>query len=161
MVDGIDVGLLRTGDELEVDADRGIVEVAGVEEKHVVTSILKDRSRILILQRSDKVGSYRRHWAGVSGFIEDGESDEEAVRREMEEEIGRNKVRLLKHGMTQCFRDGECIWCVHPFLFHTDKPEIRTDWEHKRFEWIEPKELRRYPTVPGLQQVVSSLLSKR
>ncbi len=161
MVDGIDVRLLRTGDELEVDADRGIVDMTGVRERHVVTSILKDRSKILILQRSDKVGSYRRHWAGVSGFIEDGESDDEAVRREMEEEIGSNKVRLIRHGRIQCFRDGENVWCVHPFLFQTTRPKIRTDWEHRRFEWINPGDLQRYATVPGLQQVVSSLLSGR
>ncbi len=161
MVDGIDVGLLRTGDSLKIDADLGTVEVGGVSERHVVTSILKDRTKILLLQRSDKVGSYRRHWAGVSGFIEVGENDDQAVRREMREEIGQNKVRLLRHGTTQCFRDGETVWCVHPFLFTVKRPQIRTDWEHKGFVWIEPEELRRYPTVPGLPQVVSTLLSQR
>lgn len=158
MVDGIDVNLLRTGDRLVVDADGGRVDMPAVSERHVVTSILKDRSKILLLQRSDHVGSYRGMWAGVSGFIEPGESDDEAVRREMEEEIGSNKLRMLKHGETQMFRDGKVVWCVHPFLFAVKDPTIHTDWEHQKFEWVTPNDVTRYETVPGLRLVISALL---
>lgn len=161
MVDGIDVNLLRTGDRLVVDADDASVEIVDVPEKHVVTSILKDRSKILLLQRSDRVGSFKGQWAGVSGFVEHGETDEEAVLREMEEEIGSNKLRLLKHAEPQRFRDGEVVWCVHPFLFEVRDPDIRTDWEHKKFEWVAPEDVAKYQTVPGLQQVVSALLGRR
>jgi predicted aconitase with swiveling domain/ADP-ribose pyrophosphatase YjhB (NUDIX family) len=161
MVDGIDVNLLRTGDRLLVDADDARVEIIDVTEKHVVTSILKDRSKILLLQRSDRVGSYRGQWAGVSGFVERDETDEDAVRREMEEEIGSNKLKLLKHAEAQRFRDGAVVWCVHPFLFEVREPRIRTDWEHKKFEWVAPEDVVNYQTVPGLQQVISSLLCRR
>jgi predicted aconitase with swiveling domain/ADP-ribose pyrophosphatase YjhB (NUDIX family) len=161
MVDGVDVDLLRTGDRLVVDADDASVEIIDVHEKHVVTSILKDRSKILLLQRSDRVGSYKGQWAGVSGFVEQGETDDEAVRREMEEEIGSNKLRLLKHAKPLRFRDGEVVWCVHPFLFGVRDPDIRTDWEHKRFEWVAPEDVAKFQTVPGLQQVVSALLCRR
>jgi len=160
MVDGIDVDLLRTGDRLAVDADGGRVEVIGVTEKHVVTSILKDGAKILLLQRSDRVGSFRGRWAGVSGFIEHGETDVEAVRREMEEEIGFNKVRLIRHTEPQMFRDGDVVWCVHPFLFEVKNPDIKTDWEHEKFEWIAPDDIVKYQTVRGLGQVVSALLCK-
>jgi hypothetical protein len=79
----------------------------------------------------------------------------------MEEEIGSNKLRLLKHAEPQRFRDGEVVWCVHPFLFEVRDPDIRTDWEHKKFEWVAPEDVAKYQTVPGLQQVVSALLSRR
>ena len=161
MVDGIDVNLLRTGDRLVVDADDASVEIIDVSEKHVVTSILKDRSKILLLQRSDRVGSFKGLWAGVSGFIEDGETDDEAVRREMEEEIGFNKLKLLKHAEPKRFRDGDVVWCVHPYLFGVKDPDIRTDWEHKKFEWVAPEDVAEYQTVPGLQQVVSALLCRK
>jgi predicted aconitase with swiveling domain len=161
MVDGIEVNLLRTKDLLVVDADDARVEIVDVQEKHVVTSIIKSRSKILLLQRSDRVGSFRGMWAGVSGFIEQGETDTEAVRREMEEEVGSNKLRLLKHAEPQRFRDGTVIWCVHPFLFGVRDPDIRTDWEHKRFEWVAPEDVARYQTVPGLERVISTLLCMR
>lgn len=159
MVDGIDISLLRTGDELAVDADNGEIEIVDVTDKHVVTSILRDRGKILLLRRSDRVGSFRGLWAGVSGFIERGETDEEAAHREMEEEIGHSNLRLVRHIETQMFRDGDVVWCVHPFLFEARDPEIKIDWEHRAFEWVAPKDLARYQVVPGLRQVVNKLLS--
>jgi len=158
MIDGIDVSLLRTGDRLLVDADNGTVEIENLTERHVVTCLVRNRGRILLLQRSDRVGSYNGKWAGVSGFIEEDESDESAARREMHEEIGRQKAKLAKHVDTQCFRDGEVMWCVHPFLFDVKDRRIRTDWEHQSSEWIRPDEITRFETVPGLPQILLRLL---
>lgn len=160
MVDGVDVTLLRTGDDMNVDADSGMLEVVNVSEKHVVTSIVRHGNHILLLQRSKKVGSYRGQWAGVSGFIEPGEGDEEAARRELEEEIGITKAVLRRHLEPVRFRDSDVIWCVHPFLFDIDGKEIDLDWEHERLEWVSPEDVAGYPTVPGLQKVVCMLLGR-
>ena len=73
MVDGIDISVLKSGDRAVVNGDDGTVDLSGVEERHVVTGILRQRGRILLLKRSDEVGSYRGLWAGVSGFVETGE----------------------------------------------------------------------------------------
>jgi predicted aconitase with swiveling domain/8-oxo-dGTP pyrophosphatase MutT (NUDIX family) len=158
MVDGVDIELLRTGDEVTVDADEGTVEISNVEEKHVVTSIVRSKGRILLLCRSDKVGSYKGLWAGVSGFIEDREGAEDAARRELMEEIAMDRPSFTRSIEPQMFRDGETIWCVHPFLVDAKDPVIKTDWEHRSFEWVSPKDLSAYATVPGLQQVISKLL---
>lgn len=158
MVDGIDVSLLRTGDDLVMDADKGTLELLNVAEKEVVTSIVRHREKILLLQRSGRVGSYRGQWAGVSGFIEPGEDDESAARRELEEEIGVSRLRLVKRLDPIRFRDSEVVWSVHAFLFDIDAPDIKIDWEHQRTEWILPRDVAGYPTVPGLQQVVFKLL---
>ncbi len=160
MVDGIDIGLLRTGDEVRVDADIGVVEVKNVAERHVVTSIVRNKGKILLLKRSPKVGSYRGQWAGVSGYIESGEDDVTAAKRELAEEIGDRGSRLVKRIDPQRFRDSDVVWCVHPFLVDVVKPEISIDWEHDSFEWVSPKDVSRYPTVPGLQLIVHKLLSK-
>lgn len=161
MVDGVDVDLLRSGDDVKVDADAGKVEVLNVAEKHVVTSILRNRDgRILLLQRSDKVGSYRGQWAGVSGYIEEGERDEDAALREMHEEIGHNSVRLRKRLDPERFRDAETVWCVHAFLFDVKDSAVRIDWEHRSFEWVAPEDVSRYSTVPGLQKIVAKLLAR-
>ncbi len=158
MVDGVDVGLLRTGDEIVADADMGSVELRGVAEKHVVTSIVRNRGRILLLQRSDHVGSYRGQWAGVSGFIEHGEDSEAAARRELGEEIACGKATLVKHLEPERFRDKEVVWCVHGFLFDVKDRKIRTDWEHQSHAWVAPEEVERFPTVPGLRRIVQKLL---
>jgi predicted aconitase with swiveling domain/8-oxo-dGTP pyrophosphatase MutT (NUDIX family) len=158
MVDGIDVSIITTGDKVMVDAGKGTVELPGVTEKHVVTCIVRNRGRILILRRSDKVGSYRGKWAGVSGFIEAGEGDEEAARREMAEEIGAKRARLSKKMPAKSFRHDDIVWTVHPFLFDVSARAVATDWEHDTYAWVLPDELEDYQTVPGLRTVVMDLL---
>ncbi len=158
MVDGVDVTLLRTGDDLVVDAEKGLVEMSNVIEKHVVTCIVRNNGMVLLLQRSDKVWSYRGQWAGVSGYVEPGEEEEVAARRELEEEIGRSEASLAKRIEPQRFRDGDVVWCVHAFLFDVKDRSVKIDWEHQSLEWIAPEDVARYPTVPGLRQIVCKLL---
>ena len=158
MVDGVDISLLRTGDSIVVEADDSCVNLPDVIEKHVVTNIVRRDRKILLLRRSPRVGSYRGLWAGVSGFIEPGESDDAAARREMEEEIGTGKVKLVRKTGAVRFRDSDTVWCVHPYLFDMPAGKITIDWEHESFEWVSPKDVSRYPTVPGLQQVVYKLI---
>jgi predicted aconitase with swiveling domain/8-oxo-dGTP pyrophosphatase MutT (NUDIX family) len=158
MVDGVDVSILRTGDDMTVDAENGFVELPRVSEKHVVTCIVRNRGRILLLKRSDKVGSYRGQWAGVSGYVEHGEEEEAAARRELEEELGRGRAHLAKRIEPQRFRDGDVVWCVHAFLFDLKDRSVRMDWEHQTLEWIVPEDVAKYQTVPGLREIVCKLL---
>src|SRR5947208_15494209 len=71
---------------------------------HVVTSFLKRSDtggpRILIVQRSQRVGSYHGQWAGISGFVEPGITPEEQAYTEIREETGlqRDQVGLLRRG---------------------------------------------------------------
>jgi len=161
MVDGVDISLLRSGDYTRVDADQGVVELVNVAEKDVVTCILRNGGKILLLKRSGKVGSYRGQWAGVSGYMESGEDDVTSALRELSEETGRTSIRPTKRLEPECFRDSDVVWRVHPFLFDVPSREITIDWEHEAFEWVSPEDLSRYPTVPGLQTVVGKLLERR
>src|SRR5207248_9060697 len=72
---------------------------------HVVTSFLMrsdtGEPRILIVQRSQRVGSYHGQWAGISGFVEPGVTPDEQAFTEMSEETGlqRDHVRMLRRGV--------------------------------------------------------------
>lgn len=158
MIDGIDTSLIVTGDRVVVNAADGTVELRDVTERHVVTSVLRNRGRVLILRRSDKVGSFRGSWAGVSGFVEKDEGDEEAARREVDEETGVKNARLSGRIPARSFRHNDCVWTVHPFLFDVSSRAVRIDWEHDSYAWVVPDELKAYPTVPGLDAVIKGLL---
>ena len=54
----------------------------------IVTSFIKNRIRLLILKRSDKVKSMKGLWAGVSGIIEKNEEPLNRAKIEIFEEIG-------------------------------------------------------------------------
>jgi predicted aconitase with swiveling domain len=158
MVDKIDISLLRSSDRLTVDGDTGTVEVHGLEERHVVTSVLRNNGQILVMKRSDDVGSFRGNWACVSGFIESDESDLDAAIREVREETGLRGLKLANRMPLERFRDRKVVWAVHPFLFDAPKRDIRLDWEHDEFRWIDPEQLSSYECVPGLEAVVDRLL---
>lgn len=158
MVDSLDVSLIRTRDDACVDADNGYVELRNVEERRVITNIVRRKGRILLLQRSNSVGSYRGQWAGVSGYIEPGEPPEKAARRELEEEVQLGKARLARSIDAERFRDGDVVWTVHAFLFDVRDLKIKVDWEHQAYEWVSPEDVSKYPTVPGLQKIVGRLL---
>ena len=47
-----------------------------------------DQPRLLIVQRSQRVGSYNARWAGISGFLESGVTPDEQAYTEIREETG-------------------------------------------------------------------------
>jgi ADP-ribose pyrophosphatase YjhB (NUDIX family) len=136
-----------------------------VRPTHVVTCILQRTDlgapRILLVQRSQKVGSYNARWAGVSGFVEPGVTPEEQAYTEIREEtsLQRDQVRLLRRGAVVEHIDAELgrHWYIHPFLFDVLTPDaIQTDWEAVNMRWIDPATLSSYETVPKLLEVYNS-----
>ena len=64
----------------------------------IVTSFIKNKNKLLILKRSDKVRSMKGLWSGVSGIIEKGETPINRAKIEIFEEIGiiEDKITLVK-----------------------------------------------------------------
>lgn len=134
---------------------------------HVVTCFLQrndgSEPRILIVQRSQRVGSYHAHWAGISGFVEPGVTPDEQAYTEIREEtsLQRDQVRMVKRGQVVEHID-EALgrhFYIHPFLFFVLAPErIQTDWEAVDMRWIDPSTLRDYETVPKLPEVYDSAI---
>ena len=121
----------------------------------------QNEPRLLIVQRSQRVGSYQGRWAAVSGFIEQSVTPEEQAYTEIREEthLQRDQVRLLRRGAVVEYSDVAIgrRWLIHPFLFEVLTPDaIRTDWEAQQMRWIHPSELRNYETVPLLAEAYAS-----
>lgn len=159
VVAGVEPDLVLEGETVEVNGSKGSLLIAGVQEVRVVTSLLeRDDGKILLLLRSDRVGSFRGRWAGVSGYLEDPTALDGAY-REIREEVGlrREELRLVAAGEPVLSRDRAQVYVVHPFRFRVRSPEVRLDWEHVRAEWVDPSEIRRRSTVPKLDRVWESL----
>src|SRR5258707_3943038 len=69
-----------------------------LRKTHVVTSFLlrtdTAQPRILIVRRSQRVGSYNERWAGISGFVETGVTPDEQAFTEIREETGLQREQL-------------------------------------------------------------------
>lgn len=131
---------------------------SNLQGKQVVTCFLESDGEILLLRRSEQVGSYQGRWAGVSGYIERA-ADEQAL-VEIEEETGLHgaDLKLVKRGRPLVVEDEELAirWVVHPYLFGIkERGKIKFDWEHKEIRWIEPKDIANYQTVPRLKETLA------
>ncbi len=133
-----------------------------LQEKRVVTCFLESDGEILILRRSEQVGSYQGRWAGVSGYIEAETTADEQVLVEIEEETSLcgEDLKLVKRGKPLPIEDEKLSakWVVHPYLFHIkDRGKIKIDWEHKETRWIDPKDIGNYQTVPMLKETLAQV----
>jgi ADP-ribose pyrophosphatase YjhB (NUDIX family) len=135
---------------------------------HVVTCFLERADEqpphILIVRRSQRVGSYHGRWAGISGFVEPNVTPDEQAYVEIAEETSLlpEQVRILKRGKVVEHRDEELRrhFYIHPFLFRVFAPEhIKIDWEASEMRWIQPSELLQYETVPKLPEAFASAIS--
>ena len=133
-----------------------------MQEAKVVTCFLLRRAaagdEVLLLRRSQQVGTYRGRWAGVSGYLEEATPLAQAY-REVEEEAGltQEEVSLLRAGEPLVVLDAEADrrWIVHPFLFEVRADaEVRVDWEHTEARWVRPEEVFGFEAVPQLAEVL-------
>jgi predicted aconitase with swiveling domain/ADP-ribose pyrophosphatase YjhB (NUDIX family) len=159
MVDRIDLDLLREGDAVVVDGSAGTLELPSVEERNVVTSVLRCGDKVLFLKRSQKVSTNKGRWAAVSGYIEKDEDPLQAARREVAEETGVQGAALQKEGGLHAVRGDGIVWNVHAFLFSVPDERVELDWEHTEYIWLYMSEVDSLPdVVPGLARILRRLI---
>lgn len=123
-----------------------------MQKAHVVAAFLRDCGEVLLLRRSDEVGSHPGRWSGVTGHAE-GDPDS-VVRKEIRSETGLESedVTLVRAGDSFAVenREGGRDRVVHPYLFDAATREVTTNWEATEYEWVPPTAIRRRETVPDL-----------
>ncbi len=120
----------------------------------MVTCFVERDRRVLVLKRSEKVGTYRGCWSGVSGYLETPDPIEQAW-IELREELGAtaDDLTLERIGSPLVILDETSgrRWRVHPFRFLARPSfEPRLDWENLEARWVSPKALSSMTTVPEL-----------
>ena len=97
---------------------------------NVVTCLLENKDKILILKRSSKVRTYKGLWGGVAGYIEEGETPLETAIKEIKEEVNLEKtdvelIRRIAPIKFMDFHEGKKYdWTIFPFLFYVNKRGI-------------------------------------
>lgn len=154
-VDGVDLDLFRDGESVVVLGDEGAIDFPQVKGAKVVTAMLEDeQGRVLMLKRSETVGTFQGLWGGVSGYLEAPSALEQAY-REIEEETGlpRESLTMAREARPVYARHESTIFQVHPIYLRASRTEVRLNSENTDFAWVSPSEIEGRPTVPKLREV--------
>jgi 8-oxo-dGTP diphosphatase len=128
--------------------------------KRVVTCFLERKGLILLLKRSQKVGSFRGRWAGISGFVESNPDAQSLTEIQEETGLSPGDIQLVRQGQPLEFVDNEnnIRWVVYQYFYRVKTTaKIQTDWEHCDNRWIKPAEMDSYDTVPGLKETLEQV----
>ena len=119
----------------------------------VVTGVVRSKGKFLILKKSPKDYNYPNMWSFCSGYVKEFEAAEESVLREIKEEIGMNAKIVRKGNLFQKNdkKKGR-NWVIMPFLCEVKSRNVKLDHENVDFKWINYKNIKKYPTVPGLEK---------
>ena len=123
---------------------------------HVVAAIIRDRDRIFATQRG--TGEWKDYWEFPGGKIEPGETAEEALRREILEELDteiiiREKVTTIEYDYPKFHLSMECFFA-----------EVRegglTLKEHEAARWLRKEELDSVGWLPADRTIIEMLKEK-
>ncbi len=150
MVDGVDISLVKDGDKLVVDGNKGYVELKNVTEVNIISAMIVVNGKFLILHRPSSSRSYPDKWSLVSGHVEYGESFEETSRREILEETQIS----VSYPNAECppfrVREGNTIYNVHTFLYLLPSAEVKLNHENTEFKWVSLDEVDISKMVDGI-----------
>ncbi len=119
----------------------------------VVTGIVRHKGKVLILKKSPNDYSYPNRWSFCSGYVKEFEAAEDTVLREIKEETGLS-AKIVKKGILFQKNDikNKRCWVIKPFLCEVESQNVKLDRENAEFRWIIYKDIKKYPTVPGLEK---------
>ena len=127
--------------------------------KRVVSTLLHNEDRFLILERSSLVGSFQGYWSCISGYVEEGEDPLKTALREVTEETRIEAVSLaLRSQYGPNFSEMEdLVFESYWFLFDSAQSKVEIDWEHNQFAWVKPEEIPKYKMVPWFDELLGRL----
>ncbi|MFB6204193.1 MAG: NUDIX domain-containing protein [Candidatus Nanohaloarchaea archaeon] len=112
--------------------------------------------KYLVMKRAPDKPTFPGVWEFPAGIVEEDESPEEAVLRELEEESGL-AGEIVRRG--EPFEDDRAEGRLrhHPFLVEVDSRDIELSREHVEYQWIELEELHSLKTRENYTDVVEAV----
>ncbi len=113
----------------------------------IATALVEYEKTYLIAKRSLKKQFSPSQWEFISGFVEEKESAEETILRELEEETNL-KGEVIKSAKPFVIIDEEARWIVIPYLIkvNSDKVTINSS-DHIEYIWATRTELNSYSDI--------------
>lgn len=124
---------------------------------HVVGAIIENENREILCALRGPEMTLPNYWEFPGGKIEKGESKEEALVREIDEELG-CKIEVLQHVDDTTYEYEKVIVRLETYLSRiiSGTPKIS---EHAEIKWVPRKELNTLNWAPADIPAIEKLLS--
>jgi mutator protein MutT len=131
---------------------------------YAVGVIQNDNGEILLLRRSFTAPWMPNKWCLPGGNVEKDETTEEALLRELSEEIGleANEQNLSLLRVVKETGDSN----IHETYFYfvdenLNLEDVIVDFEHDRCEFVNPLDFQNYDFIPNLENVLENILFEK
>ena len=125
-----------------------------MKTENVVAAIIKKENSYLIAQRSrNKYMGLK--WEFPGGKVESNETFQEALSREIREELNIN-INVYEKIAEEKYKDNQIDIILHYYLCSEKSGTTRLN-EHENIAWIEKKDFDKYAFVEGDGNVLSLL----
>ncbi|MBI5223667.1 (deoxy)nucleoside triphosphate pyrophosphohydrolase [Candidatus Micrarchaeota archaeon] len=133
----------------------------------VVAAIIRKQNRILICQRSNKDKNHPLKWEFPGGKVENEESPEQALQREMKEELGiKTEIGKIFGASTKTYeeyREGKVAKKRRIIIlaYETKTTEIPKNQEFEEVKWEEIDKLEEYDFLDADKEFVKKLQNEK
>lgn len=107
--------------------------------KDAVAVVIKRKGKFLLIKRAKK-GAAEDYWCPITGAVEEGETQKEAVLREAQEEMGIGVEPIRK--VWECFTE-DSDYLLHWWYVQLLNDDVRVDpVEVKDYRWVNVSEMK-------------------
>lgn len=124
----------------------------------VVAAIIKKNNRILCTQRADDGRFLSLKWEFPGGKIEENESHQEALKREIKEELNLN-INVLEHFITVDYTYPHFRIIMHAYMCEMLNNDFTLN-EHNHFKWLLAKDLNQLDWSEADKEIVEKIIKK-
>ena len=120
---------------------------------HVVAAVIRDGNRVFATQRG--YGEYKDGWEFPGGKIEAGETPQDALRREIREELDTEitvgeRLAAVEYAYPQFHLSMQCFWCE----ILEGRPVLK---EHEAARWLDVESLDSVAWLPADRTVIERI----
>ena len=109
---------------------------------------IKKDEKYLMLHRTKKENDINKDkWIGIGGHLENGESPEEGIQREVTEETGLRLLQYQYRGIITFVYNQQTEY-MHLFTSNSFEGTL-TDCDEGELAWVDKQQLLQYPLWPG------------
>jgi len=128
------------------------------KSKNSVAVIVNNDNKILLLKRGEKAPWMPSKWSLVGGGIEKGETPQQAVEREIEEETGLEVKKFTKSFTIE--RHADSIEHIFACRYNGEPTDITLDKENSNYGWYDTSEMEYLDIVPHLIEYITLVFKK-